>query len=188
MVTKFIFISHKFTCTIKLAETPQCRRIDKHPLTESGLLSCLVCVADDHSRVKLKSEVNVAKKDYINASFIVRTLQTIRRALIFLQLVGTGEGWSLRRLVDNLPTTHTHKHSQVHPVFTVLLLAPCQSLLSRFFFSSSSTPSLITTLVSRLTSPPRDPWLTLWLISGRSAHHSSLLFLQSWTHLKKVLN
>lgn len=30
---------------------------------------------DDHSRVKLKSDVNASKQDYINASFIVRNHQ-----------------------------------------------------------------------------------------------------------------
>lgn len=125
---------------------------------------CLVCVADDHSRVKLKSEVNVAKKDYINASFIVRTTHT---ALIWPQLVGRKA--ESGRLWDDWWT------SQMPPAFTVLLLAPSQSLLS-CFFSSSSTRSSIMTLVSRRTLPPRDPWLTLWLISGRSAHRPSLLF------------
>lgn len=42
------------------------------------------------------------------------------------------------------------------------------------FISPFSPHSLIMTLVSRLTSPHRDPWLTPWLISGRSAHRPSV--------------
>lgn len=38
------------------------------------VLFFLLCVLDDHSRVKLKTEVNPNKQDYINASFIVRNV------------------------------------------------------------------------------------------------------------------
>lgn len=36
-------------------------------------LTLYVCVSDDHSRVKLKPEINPSREDYINASIIVRT-------------------------------------------------------------------------------------------------------------------
>lgn len=55
-----------------------------------------------------------------------------------------------------------------------------------FCFSLSPTTSLIMTLVSRLTSPPRDLWLTLWLISGRSARRASLLFFGVVVTIEKI--
>lgn len=72
--------------------------------------------------------------------------------------------------------------------FLVMLLSPCirhclrivTRLKSALFYFPFSPHSLIMTLVSQLTSPHRDPWLTPWLISGRSAHHPSVFPPQSF--------